>query len=366
MTVQEFRPEKKVIVAAVTAVAATYAYFLLFAQFGFLKALQTVTDGEPGVMKPVLAVMGLAGIIGSMLAAHWFTAERGRRVLTLGFALSAAAAGLLLRGGPLALYYGVALLVGWGVGLTTVTLAGLLRPAVGGKRLGTVIGLGTGLAYAFCNLPVIFNAAPSRQAGWALLLAGAGGLAAAGLDVRATEERPQGFDYTPPGVVTWVLIFFTLVFLDSAAFYIIQHTPTLRNETWRGAWRLEVNAGMHFLAAALAGYALDRRWVGRTVLVAALLLLLACLLLGGETPALAEAALCYTAGVSVYSVALVFYPARSLRPGLAALVYAVAGWGGSALGIGWAETRHTVPAWFVAGAGLVLLTALMLRQRLSK
>lgn len=366
MAVQEFRPGKKVIFAAVTAVAATYAYFLLFAQFGFLKALQTVTGDEPEVMKPVLAVMGLAGIIGSILAAQRFTPDRSRRLLATGFALSAAAAGLLLLGGPLALYYGVALLVGWGVGLTTVTLAGMLRPAVGGERLGTIIGLGTGLAYAFCNLPVIFNAGPSRQAGWALLLAGAGGLAAAGLDLRATEGRPQGFDYAKPGVVMWVLVFFTLVCLDSAAFYIIQHTPTLKNETWSGAWRLEVNAGMHFLAALLAGYALDRRWVGRTVLLAAGLLLTACFLLAAGRHVLAEAALCYTAGVSVYSVALVFYPARSLRPGLAALVYAVAGWGGSALGIGFAETRHTVPVWFAAGAGTVLLTALLLRQRLSK
>ena len=46
----------------------------------------------------------------------------------------------------------------------------------------------------------------------------------------------------------------------------------------------------------------------------------------------------YAAAVSVYSAGLVFYPASSGRVKLAALVYAVAGWAGTALGIGLAES----------------------------
>jgi len=362
MSVQEFRPGKKAIISAVAAVAATYAYFLLFAQFGFLQALQVAERGERGMMRPVLAVMGLAGIAGSVLAARWFTVPRCRLLLTVGFAISAAAAGLLLIGGSRAVYFMVALLVGLGCGLSTVTLAGLLRWALGGERLGTVIGLGTGLAYAFCNLPPIFNATPSTQALLSLAICAVGGGAAAGLELRAAESRPVDFDYSRLGVTAWVLVFFALVCLDSAAFYIVQHTPGLKDGTWGGAWRLEVNAGMHLVAAVLAGYALDRRWVGRTVLLAGVLLVAACLLMDESRRAFAEGALIYTAGVSVYSAALVFYPARSLRPGLAALVYAVAGWGGSALGIGFAENLHRVPAWFLAIAAGGLLVALAGRR----
>jgi zinc transporter ZupT len=63
----------------------------------------------------------------------------------------------------------------------------------------------------------------------------------------------------------------------------------------------------------------------------------------------------YISGVSIYSVALVFYPARSGRLWLAALVYAVAGWAGSGLGIGLAEGRTDVPHWLLLGAAGVLL-----------
>ena len=134
MSPQEFRPERKWPPAAVVAVAANYVYFLLFAQFGFLKILQAATGGAAGVVKPVMAAMGLAGIGASVLAARIFSPERSRRVLATGFTLNALAAGLALLGGPLAVYYLVALLVGLGIGLTSVTLAGILWPAVGELR----------------------------------------------------------------------------------------------------------------------------------------------------------------------------------------------------------------------------------------
>lgn len=365
MSDQEFRPGRKAIVSAVAAVTATYVYFLLFAQFGFLQALQSATGGAAGVMKPVLGVMGLSGIAGSVLAAKVFSPERGRRQLAAGFAVCAAGAGLLLIAGPLAVYYAVALLVGLGTGIITVTLASLLRRSLGGARLGTFVGLGTGLAYAFCNWPAVFNAAPAVQAGISLGICGLGALAAAGLELCVADERPVNFDYSRTGIALWVLIFFTLVCLDSAAFYIIQHTPTMKDGTWSGTWRLEINAGMHLVAAVLAGYALDRRRVGRVVLVAGGLLVMACVLMDASGRSFAEGALSYTAGVSVYSAALVFYPARSLRPGLAALVYAVAGWVGSALGIGLAENLHVVPAWLIAIAGGVLFFALLGRRVLG-
>lgn len=123
-----------------------------------------------------------------------------------------------------------------------------------------------------------------------------------------------------------------------------------------------MNAGMHVLAAVLAGYALDRRWLGRAVAAGALALLAAGWLIDGSATAFDGGALLYTAGVSIYSTALVFYPAYGLRPGLPALVYGVAGWGGSALGIGLAEGRRALPEGFIVIAGGIILGALFARR----
>lgn len=362
MAQQEYRPGKKVVVAAVLTVAATYGYFLIFAQFGFLKTVLTVAGEGREVVKPIVAAMGLAGMAGSALAAAVFDVKRGRRLLTTGFAVCALAAGLAWLAESTGWLYMVATLVGLGTGFTIVTLASLLRRAVGGMRLGTIIGWGTGLAYGFCNLPMVFGAGANAQAGVAMLAAGAGIAGARLLTLDAPPHRPEGFDYSTPGGGMWTLFFLALVGLDSAAFYIIQHTPMLKGEFWSGAWRLEANAGMHLIAAVLTGYALDRRWVGRTVVAGASALLAACWLMDKNAQTFAGGALLYTAGVSVYSTVLLFYPTRGLRPVLAALVYGVAGWGGSALGVALAEGRHDLPRGIILGAGGIILGVLFVRQ----
>jgi hypothetical protein len=366
MSVPTYRPRFQSLLAAVAAVTATYGYFLLFAQFAFLQALQTAPMIEAGAIKEVLASMGLLGMAGSVLAAWVFTPARSRGLLAAGFALSAAAAGVLLAGGPPRSHFPVALLVGLGLGLTTVALASLLRLVVGEARLGTVIGLGTGLAYAFCNLPVIFNASWSAQSGIALAVALLGLLAIPGLELQAPAEPRLGWDYTRNGVIIWGVIFFTLVSLDSGAFYIIQHAPPLKAAAWGGAGRLELNALLHLAGGLLAGLALDRRWVGRSALVAAGFLVISCLLLALGGPAGAAVTFVYPVGVSIYSSALVYYPARSARPGLTAGIYAVAGWGGSALGIGLAENLTVIPPGFMVTAVAVLGGAFLFRYRAGR
>ena len=62
MTREQLQPRSKAVAAAVVTVAANYVYFLVFAQFGFLKILQAGPGATAGLVKPVLTVMGLAGI----------------------------------------------------------------------------------------------------------------------------------------------------------------------------------------------------------------------------------------------------------------------------------------------------------------
>ncbi|HEY4245510.1 MAG TPA: hypothetical protein VGM64_01575 [Lacunisphaera sp.] len=361
MRARDFRPETKRIVAAITAVAATYAYFLLFAQFGFLKALQIAAAGKQGVMMPVLATMGGAGILGSVLAAFVFTMARARRWLIAGFVVCGGAAGLSLAGTSPGLSFAVAVLIGGGTALVTVTLAGLLWSVLGGWRVGTIIGLGTGLAYGFSSLPGIFDASPIVQAQLSLLVALIGAIAALGLVPGAVARDALDFDCSSPGIALWVLLFLLLVWLDSAAFYGFQRAPSFGGEMWAEKSQLALVAVAHLLAAVLAGVALDRGWLGRTVAVAAAVLVFACVTLANRWLGVANVASIYAAAVSIYSVALVFYAANSRSARVAATVYAAAGWGGSALGIGFAEGRLTVPGWIVAMVAILIAVGVAVR-----
>ena len=363
--VEEYRPSPAAFFAAIVAVAAVYVYFLIFAQFGFLKAVQAVTGPAGAGLKPIMAVMALGGVLGSAAAGRRFKLEQARSWLAGSLAVCALAAGVAAMWHHVAGLVVAAALTGGGLGVATVSLASSLRRAVGGDQLGGCIGWGTGVAYALCNVPALFAAGARGQALFGVMAACVGMIAARGLDLRAPLVQARGFDYERKGVVAWVLVFLALVWLDSGAFYIIQHTEGLKAGTW-GDGRLYANAFVHLASAVLAGYALDRRRVGWVVAVAAGLLLAACALIDESYRAFAEGALLYTAGVSLYSSALVFYPARSARPGLAAAVYGVAGWIGSGLGIGMAENLREVPAWFMIVAGAVVASALTTRKLLSR
>ena len=352
-------PEAKTIPAAVTTVAAVYVYFLIFAQFGFLEAVRAVLGEDRNVIGPIMAAMGLMGVAGSVLGAVFFSEKNFRRWLMAGFGICAAAAGASTGVRHPAGFLVVAGLTGLGTGLATVTLAGGLQRVVGRVRLGLAIGLGTGLAYAFCNLPGIFNAGAATQALIAILAAITGWFGGNRLVLHLPPEQKAGGEYSKPGVAAWVLIFTALVGLDSAVFYLIQHRPELIGAAWTGRSRLVLNSGVHLGVAVLAGWALDRGWLGRTVGLGAGSLLLACWLFTERQPAHIWPGLLYIAGVSAYSTALVYYPARGGRPGLAAAVYAVAGWGGSALGISLVARAAGLPPGLFAAAGLLILSGLL-------
>jgi cytochrome c oxidase cbb3-type subunit 2 len=345
-------------------VAAVYVYFLIFAQFGFLQAVLAATAGSETQLKLVLTIMGIGGVGGSAVTAWGMRAERAHTWLAVSFGLAGLAALLTLWGNSPGVLGLAAGLTGLGVGGATVTLAAVIGHVTGPKHLGLVLGAGTGLAYGFCNLPPVFEATPAGQAMVAFGAILVGLAALAGLDQRAPVVAVDRLEYGPRGLASWVVVFLALVWLDSAAFYIIQHNPELQGGTWRGSARLATNAGLHLAAAVFAGWMLDRGRLGRTVLMALGLLVAACLQLGTAVPlAPGLTAPLYVAGVSFYSTALVFYPARSGRAGVAAVVYTVAGWFGSAFGIGLVEHSRVVPAWLPAGAALVALVALGLRRK---
>jgi len=366
MPARDSTPGTRSLPATILAIAATYAYFLLFAQFGFLSALQFAASGEQAVIKPVLAVMGTAGIFGSILAARTFSPARGPRNLMLGFTGAAIAAAAVGVGVDKNYFYPIAAMIGLGLGVITVTLAGLVRAAAGTHRLGATIGLGTGAAYACCNWPTIFSAAPSIQAWISSIIAVSGAFGASQMKAQAETCDEAGFDYSRGGITWWTLLFFALVCLDSGAFYLIQHTPQLKAATWAGERHLETIAFIHFIAAVLAGLAFDRRWPSGAIPLAATLLVAACAIIPFDSRWAEGGAWLYATAVSMYSVALVFYACRSPRPSIAAVVYAIAGWGGSAAGVSFVQTRPELLPWFVGVAGVFLGVLLLLRSVLVR
>jgi cytochrome c oxidase cbb3-type subunit 2 len=349
--------------AGITAIASVYIYFLIFAEFAFIEhARQSIKNVN---LTALMLPLGLAGIAGSLGAARWFNPAKGPQQLAAGFAACVIAAvfSLIARNLPLAMI--AALLVGSSLAWTTVTLSLCLRPTLHLKKLGTWCGLGTGIAYAFCNQPPVFTASPTTQIVIAILAALTGFIVSFRL-VSEPAKPSTSPDYRPIIFGLWVVLFLALVWLDSGAFFIIQHNVILKGDTWDGALALQGNAFVHLCTAVIAGLALDRRLLPLALGAALLALMSACLLLGGAERFLPAARVFYTAGVSIYSTGLVYFAARGVRPKLAGILFAVSGWFGSAAGIGMAQSLDTIPIPFLIATAVVVTAAFVIRHLLLK
>lgn len=335
-------------IRAALAVAAVYGYFLLFAQFSFVELLRGFGVGVGGE-KTALGLMAAAGIAGGFFAA-WRGVDSGKVRIALGVAAVTAAMAPWAAG----FFPVVALATGAALGFATVGLSALLPGWCGVAW----VGLGTGIGYACCNLPVVFTASPAVQA-WI-----ATGFAVVGV-LAIPTDREWLVEIRSPAFHRWaaVGVFMALVWLDSAAFFIIQHSGELKAGTW-GEGMLWRNAGVHLVAALVAGQWL-RRSGGRGLLLAAWVILAIAALAVNGASGRALAGWWYPAGVSLYSTALVAWPGwfsgvtdKRAAAWRAAWLFAIAGWVGSANGIGMAETLQRVPVEFIVASGALVLTVL--------
>jgi cbb3-type cytochrome oxidase cytochrome c subunit len=351
-------------------VAITYVYFLIFAQFAFLKRLAILGIADAH-LKAVMAAMAVGGILFSLLAPRLTFCPSPQLRLRVAFVACGAAAAISLRTLGLATSMAVSLSIGCGLGLLTVTLVTYLRLWLGTGNQLLKVGLGTGIGYLLCNFPPLFTASPNVQALTSAILC------AVGIGVTLTQPRQSSTDTAtaPQSSVPFVRVlacFTALVWLDSAAFFIVQSTPALKAGTWEGTLHLWINGLLHLVAALAAAWWLRRRGLSFVLSLAFIVLACACLLLLDPSRALLASAF-YPVGVSLYSVALVAYPSllapassAAERGRQAGWIYAIAGWFGSAMGIGMGQNLGHVPPAFVLLAGaIVLLPALlgMLRQR---
>ena len=79
---------------------------------------------------------------------------------------------------------------------------------------------------------------------------------------------PPSSQAAAPSFLLVLACFTALVWLDSAAFFIIQHTPALKKDTWEGTIHLWVNGGLHFAAALVSAWLLRRRGLEVTLAAA--------------------------------------------------------------------------------------------------
>lgn len=165
-----------------------------------------------------------------------------------------------------------------------------------------------------------------------------------------------------------VLTFTALVWLDSAAFFIIQHVSELKSGTW-GADHLWKNSALHFFAAVLAGLWMAKGNIKALPITAWALLAIASLAVN-QTSTIALTGWLYPIGVSVYSAALIAWPAwfsgaqsKQQIGWRAAALFGIAGWFGSANGIGMAQALESVPKWFIVASGLVVILGILLTDK---
>ena len=340
--------------AGVSAVASLHVYFLLFADFAFIEHARL--SKNPINLTALVITLTLAGVAGCLAAARGYRPEKGTQQLSTGFLACAVAAAfsLLARNLPLALI--AAVLIGASLAWATVTLSLCLRPTLHLKKLGAWCGLGTGLAYAFCNFPPVFTATPGSQTVIAIFAVLIGFVVSFRLNSEPAKPSTSP-EYKPFGAGLWVVLFLILAWLNSAAFCIIGHVQLLSASTWDGTLNLQGNAFVHLCTAVIAGLAVDRRQLHLTAGAALLALILACLLLNGSGGALPASRVCYTIGASVYSTILVYYLARGGRAWLAGVIFAASGWLGSAAGLGMAQSLQAVPVAFVVTVAIVAIAA---------
>lgn len=360
------RVSKSAATAAAATAAAIYFHFLLFAEFALLE-LNAGIRGGAGVSPEHMLPLVVSGIIGATLAAALHRRVGVRQQVAAGLAICTIASVVAATATGAPSITTATALTGLGLGIATVSLAGSADRLFAGRRMGVWLGVATGAAYAACNVPALFASSPRTQSVAAALIAGTGALFVLFADSKH-EPAPAA---TKPTRLFWagVAVLFALVWFDSAAFFQIQHDEAMKARTWTGSAQLWTIAGVHLATAIISGLLIDAGRIRGTLFAAVALLSVAVIALkvppGWET----TGHILYPAGVSLYSVALIAWPAATRgvsapagTPVRAAILYVLSGWIASAAGIGMVADLGRLALLPCIAAGVIALGMLGWRR----
>ena len=347
------------------AVASTYVSFLLWAQFGFVTLVRErlAAPVAPEAVRAAMVAMGLAGLVASVATGGLLRRVPALWLVRTGLAAVAFAALAALGCRSVPAFAAVAAATGAATGLLTVALAAGLAAWVPVRHGGLGLGCATGVAYFACNVPAVFEAPPLAQALGVALVCLAALFALAplrpGADRRGRASSGRGAAIR---LLPIVAALFALVWIDSAAFATIQARPDLAVGTWGTANGKLLLGAAHLAAAVAAGALIDAGALLPVLAGTAGLFALALPAIEAGVAGAPWWAVLYAAGISAYSTALVAFPSGLAGPVAgrwpprrrAALLYGVAGWIGSALGVGMAEDLRRIPVAAVAVAVAVV------------
>jgi len=358
----EVRESPRTGATGVVAIAATYVFFLIFAQFAFLDRLREVLNASQ--VRVAMGAMGIAGLLASLATASLLARLGSRTILRSAYGFAAVTAILSVYSRSFATLLPVAALIGGVTAVLTVSLATDLSRLTGARRFGLKTGIGTGIAYFLCNLPFIFEASVATRSFFAAGIALVGALVIhldrepdeIGLEVSLVPDS----SFRVAGFSSIVLGFLALIWFDSAAFAIVQESA-LKAQTWSTPEQKLLMGTTHLVAAIIAGALIDRLALRSLLPSSFLLFATAFWMLGRPEWSSEIAGPIYAIGISSYSTALVAFPSSGPetrgsipRRWRAAILYGVAGWLGSALGVGMAQDLGAVPDSFIVAAGLVI------------
>jgi cytochrome c oxidase cbb3-type subunit 2 len=257
------RAERSASLRGVAVVSATYFVFLLFAQFAFLELLQRALSG-PAAVRLAMGAMGVAGLGASLAAARLLRRRSARGLIRVGFVLAAACAVVAPVLDSSVGLTALAATIGVSIALLTVSVATSLPLLLPGPGVGLRVGLATGTAYFLCNVPGVFDAEPEVQSLLTALVCVVSAMLVGRSDLRssprtvARHQAGHAWSRVDLGFALVLASFLALIWLDSAAFAVIQESADLKSVTWGAPLRLVTQAVAHLVAAILAGRALDR------------------------------------------------------------------------------------------------------------
>lgn len=351
----EFDRDRGVLPVAVAVIAASYAYYLIFAETAFLRLAEGV-GMEPRQLAFLRTVLGAGGIAGGLLGGWRFKILNYSRIVSWAMRACAMMAVLAL----VVTRWEVLLVVAGGIGVTLgwllVALVAGLRGSVGTPRLGLCVGLGVGIAQAIFSLPWVTAASPTMQVVLVTVLVSVAAVATPWL-MPQEPSLSWALDYRGDAMAAWMAIFMALIWTDAATLFVLPAPGPVGG----------VLAAVTVLAASIvAGLALDRLARASVALAALVLLVMAGGLVAQGDRAGLPALLASAAGGGVVATALFHLAARGGRPLQTGLLFGLSLWAGSAFGVGMARESGTVPATFLAGAVVVVLGALGWREKLRR
>jgi len=326
--------ERGTLIAATAVVAATWFYFLIYVHQGLMGLAADWTTEEAWRARGLLTWLGTGGVLGSVLAAWRFNVYRWRGQLSWSLRACAMVAALATMAGAWEALVTFAALTGLSLGWLTVTLATGLRPSVGTTKLGWVIGLGTGIAYAAANLPFVYEAEPARQVILAAVVVAAVSVLAPFLTPQESSVSQESV-YGIRGVVGWMLMSAPIVVLCAmlgAAVFMTRPDPLWKHNFWaKGDWPF-ILMPVLLVSGALAGRMFDMGWRWRTWLIGGSLVVLGVTYRFGGYVQLQAVAM--AAGTSISCTVLLCYLTRGGRAWTTAVVLSTVGWVGTSVGIG--------------------------------